>query len=369
MPPSRDTVCALRWWDRDRQVQHEVVVIHHKTKTGGRVCGTFHREGRHHIDILKRCPLQLLGRQDWWRGKGGTWRIWRLRKGGNIPSWVLKRGSCLEMVCWGWICKMFENLKNLHELSRGERLQRNAPVSSLRATVKIPCTEQLTTAPDDLLSVLSINYFWALILHREASMYKITGLTSCVAGASRKVGRENQSKPHSDLPWHMSTMVLESGHVPQAPQELRGARVTMGLDLGSRCFWRRALSSEDGRVHERVQHSPAGGGMPEVSLPCRILVWHRDQTLYSTQTAETSEGDHLRELLVSVFWVCSSVCFSRHSCVLESLGVHVKIEIPRLSCRDSKSGFMWGVRMWHVNNSNQAVQIQLPEDHSPGYDT
>lgn len=126
----------------DREVQHEVVVIHHKTKTGGRVCGTFHREGRHHIDILKRCPLQLLSRQDCWRGKGGAWRIWRLRKDGNIPSWVLKRGSCLEMVCWGWIFKMFENLKNLLELSRGERLQRNAPVSSLRATVNVIALDQ-----------------------------------------------------------------------------------------------------------------------------------------------------------------------------------------------------------------------------------
>lgn len=90
-------------------------------------------------------------------------------------------------------------------------------------------------------------------------MYKITGLTSCVAGASRKVGRENQPKPHSDLPWRMSMMGLESGHVPQAPQGLRGARVTTGLDLGSRWFWRRALSSEDGRVYECAQHSPAGG--------------------------------------------------------------------------------------------------------------
>lgn len=49
-------------------------------------------------------------------------------------------------------------IKNLHELSRGERLQRNAQVSTLRAMVNViahdqdSTTEQLTMATDDLFS-------------------------------------------------------------------------------------------------------------------------------------------------------------------------------------------------------------------------
>lgn len=37
---------------------------------------------------------------------------------------------------------MFENLKNLHELSGGKRVQRNAPVSSLRVMVNVIALDQ-----------------------------------------------------------------------------------------------------------------------------------------------------------------------------------------------------------------------------------
>lgn len=47
------------------------------------------------------------------------------------------------------------------------------------------------------------------------------------------------------------------------------------------------------------------------------------------------------------------------------LGMYVKIEFPRLPCRDSESGCMaWGMRKWPFNKSNHVALMQVSEDHT-----
>lgn len=195
------------------------MIIHYNTKTGGRV-STGRGGELHHMGILKRRLLQLLCRQDWWGGRledlgaEKRWICAILRSDTSAEERQLLGDGVLRMDLQDvWESKTYMSWAEERGCKEMPKCLHWEPWLMLSPMTKIP-QQSSSQWPLMICSPpLSINCFWALILHREASMYKITGPTSCVAGASREIRRENQHKPRYELTWHTSTMGLGRGHM------------------------------------------------------------------------------------------------------------------------------------------------------------
>lgn len=210
------------------------------------------------MDIFLKISFALLHRQGGQRGSG------ELRGSGGWEEVEMcnpeDRNKCWrEAAAWRWCAEdgfaRCLGIKNLRELSRGERLQRNGQVSALRAMVTVIAHDQ-----DPVNRAAHIGLWCSALCprHRQTvSEYwhctnKRTGLTSCVAGASREVRRENQPKPRYNLTWRTSTMQLRRRWQAVGTTRAQRRNGHHGLDLCSRWFWRRALSLEDGTVCEHA---------------------------------------------------------------------------------------------------------------------